>query len=258
MALVAFAGLTAGLGGCQGEVTADFTMSPNPALTGQTVTFDGSASSSERGENCYDGGTIVSWEWDLDGNGTFETSGQVVRRSYSRAGVYDVTLRVTDNSCGSDQVTKQLVVVGAGSRRRGERSAPGGATARAPVAVRAPAVLVPAEGLRPGTTLSVAPGKWTGAAAILHRWQACGDGGCRELATGERYTLTDADAGQRIRVVAEARNRVGTALRASALTDVVAAPSAPESGGAGDQPSAPEPPVCPDLDPLPVDVPGCR
>ena len=46
--------------------TASFTVTPNPAQTGQTVTFNGSASSDPDGP-------ITKYEWDLDGDGTYET-----------------------------------------------------------------------------------------------------------------------------------------------------------------------------------------
>ena len=44
-----------------------FTASPNPAQVGQLVSFDGSASTDPDG-------TIAKYEWDLDGNGSYETS----------------------------------------------------------------------------------------------------------------------------------------------------------------------------------------
>ena len=47
--------------------TASFTAAPNPAIVGQTVTFNGSGSSDSDG-------TITKYEWDLDGNGTYETN----------------------------------------------------------------------------------------------------------------------------------------------------------------------------------------
>ena len=43
---------------------------------------------------------MAKYEWDLDGNGTFETNSQNnprVQRSYATAKVYNVKLRVTDN-----------------------------------------------------------------------------------------------------------------------------------------------------------------
>ena len=46
---------------------ASFTASPNPVTTNAQVNFDASASSDPDG-------TIVKYEWDLDGNGSYETN----------------------------------------------------------------------------------------------------------------------------------------------------------------------------------------
>ena len=46
---------------------ARFTATPNPVATGQTVTFNGSTSSDPDG-------SITKYEWDLDGNGSYETN----------------------------------------------------------------------------------------------------------------------------------------------------------------------------------------
>jgi hypothetical protein len=72
---------------------ASLTASPNPALTGQTVTYDGSASGDAEGP-------IADFRWDLDGNGSFEVdsgANPVVARSYPTAGAVPVRLRVTDS-----------------------------------------------------------------------------------------------------------------------------------------------------------------
>ena len=69
--------------------TASFTVSPNPATAGQSVTFNGSASSDPDG-------TIAKYEWDLDGDGTLETdtgSNPQASRSYGSAGNVTVKLR---------------------------------------------------------------------------------------------------------------------------------------------------------------------
>ena len=86
---------------------ASFTASLNPALTGQIVLFDGSASSDPEGP-------IARYEWDLDGNGSFETDTGVaptVTRSYSSAGDYTVGLRVTDGDGAGAQTTRRLTVL---------------------------------------------------------------------------------------------------------------------------------------------------
>jgi YD repeat-containing protein len=89
----------------QGPV-ASFTVSPNPADTGQTVSFDGSGSADPDG-------TITSYEWDLDGNGTFETdsgSDPTVSRTYASAQAITVKLRVTDDHGKVSQASHQLTI----------------------------------------------------------------------------------------------------------------------------------------------------
>jgi PKD repeat protein len=74
--------------------TADFTIAPNPAQVGQTVTFTGSA-------NDPDGPPIrdSDYDWDLDPNNPgFERTGNTVTYSYATAGARAVTLQVTDSS----------------------------------------------------------------------------------------------------------------------------------------------------------------
>ena len=66
---------------------------PNPGIIGQNITFNG-------GNSFHLDPTraIVQWDWDLDNNGTFETSGVVVTRSFPSNGTFTVALRVTDNN----------------------------------------------------------------------------------------------------------------------------------------------------------------
>ena len=73
--------------------TASFTATPNPAIQGLPVTFNASASSDPDG-------TITKYEWDLDGNGTYETNTGTNRdhlATYANPGTVQVGLRVTDN-----------------------------------------------------------------------------------------------------------------------------------------------------------------
>jgi Tol biopolymer transport system component len=73
--------------------SAFFAVSPNPAFAGQTITFDGSASRDPDGR-------IVRFEWDLDGDGAYETdagTNPIASRSYVSAASFAVKLRVTDN-----------------------------------------------------------------------------------------------------------------------------------------------------------------
>lgn len=73
---------------------ATFKATPNPAKPDERVLFDATGSTDADGQ-------ITKFEWDLDGNGTFETNSGTnprVQRSYATAKVYNVKLRVTDNA----------------------------------------------------------------------------------------------------------------------------------------------------------------
>lgn len=74
--------------------------------TGQEIRFDGSRSSDPS-----PGGRIVRYEWNLDGNGTFDQSTTVptfVHR-YTQDGTYTVRLRVTDDR-GASALSASLAV----------------------------------------------------------------------------------------------------------------------------------------------------
>ena len=102
---------------------ASFTAVPNPAMLGQTVNFDASASS--------DDGRIVAYRWDLDGDGTVDTAteGPRTTRVYTTSGNVRVTLEVVD-----DDGVSWLAGAGASPGRSGWSGPPGrppGSTARA-------------------------------------------------------------------------------------------------------------------------------
>lgn len=68
-------------------------ISPPSTVTGFipfTVGFDASGST-------VASPPIVSYEWDLDGNGTFEESGVTDVHTYNAVGIYLVQLKVTDS-----------------------------------------------------------------------------------------------------------------------------------------------------------------
>ncbi len=97
---------------------------PNPVAAGALVSFDASGST--------DDGTIVAYDWDLDGNGTFETTGTspTAGRSYPNAGVVSVGLKLTDDD-GRFTVTHIAVLVrgaGGGSGPGSPGATPGGRT----------------------------------------------------------------------------------------------------------------------------------
>ncbi len=91
-----------------GAPQASFTASPNPVPTGATVSFDGSGSSDLDG-------SIVKYEWDLDGNGSYETdtgSTASASKSYASAGDLTIGLRVTDDKGATGTTTRDLSALG--------------------------------------------------------------------------------------------------------------------------------------------------
>jgi penicillin-binding protein 1A len=79
--------------------TADFS-SPGAAKAGQSVSFDGSASKGA--------GKIVKWYWEF-GDGT-SASAQRASHVYPAAGIYEVTLWVTDDLGQQASVTKKIKI----------------------------------------------------------------------------------------------------------------------------------------------------
>ena len=86
---------------------AAFTFSPGSPGIGQTVNFDAAGSTDPDG-------SIKKYEWDLDGNGSFETdtgSDPHASKAYSQAGNVTVGLRVTDNEDATGTTTVGVNVV---------------------------------------------------------------------------------------------------------------------------------------------------
>jgi PKD domain len=87
--------------------SASLTVAPTLALTGKQVTFDASGSSAPLS-------TITRYEWDLDGDGTFETdtgTTPVASRSYAERGGVHVSVRVTAESGITDTAEGTLTVL---------------------------------------------------------------------------------------------------------------------------------------------------
>ena len=85
--------------------TASFTFSPNNPDTSEVISFDGSSSSDADGN-------INSYEWDFNGDGTTDATGQTATRSYSNSGEYTVTLTVIDQNGATDTTSKTVSVSG--------------------------------------------------------------------------------------------------------------------------------------------------
>jgi PKD repeat protein len=91
------------IGQSQQAPVAAFSYSPLSPIVGQAVLFNAQAS--------YDpDGTIVSYQWDLDGNGVNDLSGPVVQIVYQNVGAALVRLTVIDNDGLSATATQPVVV----------------------------------------------------------------------------------------------------------------------------------------------------
>ena len=88
--------------------TPDFSWGPASPKTGQAVTFTAGAFTDP-------GGTVVRYEWDLDGNGAFETTGAAPSKTYTSAATYNVGLRYVDDGHETSPVTTHAVAVAQGT-----------------------------------------------------------------------------------------------------------------------------------------------
>ncbi len=86
--------------------TARISVGPNPVMTGETVSLDATSSLD------HADGSIVSYAWDAEGDGTFESTSAtgVTRHSYDRRGTFEATVRVTNDS-GKTAVASRSVEV---------------------------------------------------------------------------------------------------------------------------------------------------
>ncbi len=95
-----------------------FTYTPATPVVGVPVVFNAASS--------YDpDGTIVSYQWDLNGDGTVDASGVTGQVVYSTAGTALVRLTVTDNSGLSSSTTQTIVVAASGGGSSGGAPAMG-------------------------------------------------------------------------------------------------------------------------------------
>jgi len=99
------------IGQAQQAPVAAFTYSPLSPTVGQTITFDASSSFDPDGR-------IVSYGWDLNGDGVTDASGPIGQVRYGSPGSVPVRLTVTDND-GLSSFATQTIVVGQGSSGTG-------------------------------------------------------------------------------------------------------------------------------------------
>lgn len=85
---------------------AQFSFSPGIPSTGEQIRFDGSASRDPDG-------SIVTYEWDFNGDGTTNATGQKpLYTGYSSPGTQNVTLTVTDDGGLSNTYSREIDVSG--------------------------------------------------------------------------------------------------------------------------------------------------
>ncbi|MEO0425537.1 MAG: PKD domain-containing protein [Pseudomonadota bacterium] len=87
--------------------TAAFTVTPNVPEVNQAVALDASAST--------DDSAIVSYEWDFEDDGTFDTTGVTATTAYTEVGTFSIRLRVTDDDGLADETTEAVTVIAPGS-----------------------------------------------------------------------------------------------------------------------------------------------
>ncbi|MEF8842133.1 MAG: PKD domain-containing protein [Haloarculaceae archaeon] len=81
---------------------ADFEFTPADPDVGETIGFDGTVSTDDRG--------VVSYLWDLDGDGRFDEDTSRVSHAFDAGGRYPVTLLVSDGEGATDRTTRTVVV----------------------------------------------------------------------------------------------------------------------------------------------------
>jgi plastocyanin len=84
--------------------TPDFSWAPSAPASGQAVTFTPTAFTDPDG-------TIARYEWDLDGNGSFETVGAAPSHTFAFGGTVSVGLRYVDDAHETSAATHHAVVV---------------------------------------------------------------------------------------------------------------------------------------------------
>ena len=82
---------------------ASFTFEPQIPVVGQSVRFDGTASTDRDG-------TLSSYAWDFDGDGKVDATGATVAHTFTAGGPFTVTLTVTDSDGATAKQGKTITV----------------------------------------------------------------------------------------------------------------------------------------------------
>ena len=193
-----------------GPPTVAFSYSPGAPVTGQTVSFDGSASS------CPDAPCTYSWADEPPSGGSWALgTGQKISFTFQVVGTKYVTLTATDASGRTASVEHNVAVT----------SAAGGA----PASTAAPQISGTAQ---QGQTLTVSNGSWTGSpSSYAYQWQDCASSGgsCANIsgASKSSYSLAAGDVGHTMRAVVTASNSSGSSSAPSTTMGPVSAPPPP-------------------------------
>lgn len=186
--------------------TAAFSASANP-VTGQPVTFDGTASTCAA--------TPCTYRYADKANDATLGTAQTSSFTFKNTGTKFVVLTVTDAQNRTATVEHDIQVA---------KPAPPPPPAPVPPAnTAAPSISGTPQS---GSTLTASPGTWSGDTPITFAY-AWSDG-----ATGKTDALTDADVGQTVSVTVTASNDAGSATSTSSPTlPVQAAPAPPPPSG---------------------------
>ncbi|MGH2912820.1 MAG: PKD domain-containing protein, partial [Solirubrobacteraceae bacterium] len=205
--------------------TASFSFAPSSPVAGETVEFDGSASTCPN-EPC-------TYEWSDDGSALQPVTplwplgiGQTLSFAFQEVGTKYVRLTVTD-ALGQVATTETNVAVAA--------AIPPPPPPPPPVAPTNTSLPTVSGTTTEGQVLNATNGTWTGSpSSFVYQWQDCNSSGsaCVNIAGAKAvaYTLTAGDVGDTLRVVVTASNEGGSASASSAATAVVAAVPPPPPG----------------------------
>jgi outer membrane protein assembly factor BamB len=94
------------------DPVAAFAVDPSPARTDETITFDANDSSDPDGN-------VAEYRWDFGADGTYDSAGETVTRTWNSPTTVTVRLTVTDDGGNTDSVTRTVRVYPANWRMYG-------------------------------------------------------------------------------------------------------------------------------------------